>query len=120
MTEPTEPADPAAEPPAPVPPAVAEPVVRTKNPARLSLVWIVPLLAVVIGASLLINTLMQAGPHVTIEFRTAEGLEPGKTEVRYKEVVVGRVESVSLSDDRKRVVAGVRLDRSVSNIAVED
>ncbi|WP_280151109.1 MlaD family protein [Piscinibacter sp. XHJ-5] len=116
MSDPTEP-DPAGE---GIPPAAAEPVVRRRNATRLSLVWIVPIVAVVVGASLLINTLMQAGPHVMIEFRTAEGLEPGKTEVRYKEVVVGRVEAVSLSDDRKRVQVGVRLDRAVSNMAVED
>src|SRR5205814_4627897 len=115
MTEPTEPG-----PPAPLPEALPEPVVTKKNAARLSLVWIVPILAIVVGASLLINTLMQAGPHVVVSFRTAEGLEPGKTEVRYKEVVVGRVETVTLSDDRHRVLVGLRLDRTVSNIAVDD
>lgn len=107
-------------PPLPVPPAVAEPIVRKKNPARLSLVWIVPILAVIVGVSLLVNTLLQAGPEVLIEFRTAEGLEPGKTEVRYKEVVIGRVESVTLSKDHQRVLVGVRFDRSAAGIAVED
>jgi len=135
VAENNDPNDPAApaEPPVPlaaaaagaapvdeVPVAVAEPVVKRKNPARLSLVWIVPIVAVVIGASLLVNSLLQAGPRVVIEFRTAEGLEPGKTEVRYKEVAVGRVETVTLSEDRKRVLVGVRLDRSVAGIAVED
>ena len=119
MTEPIEPTDPDAGSDS-APPAVAEPVVRRKNRTGLSLVWIVPILAVVIGASVLINTLMKAGPHVVIEFRTAEGLEAGKTEVRYKEVVVGRVESVSLSDDRKRVLAGIRLARAAAGIAVDD
>ncbi|HUG25119.1 intermembrane transport protein PqiB [Piscinibacter sp.] len=126
MTEPTDtpPGAPTPAPPPvivePVPAAAAEPVVTKKNPARLSLVWIVPLLAMAIGASLLINTLMKAGPQVLIEFRTAEGLEPGKTEVRYKEVIVGRVESVQLGPDRQRVLVGVRLNQSVANIAVED
>ncbi|CAG1019674.1 Intermembrane transport protein PqiB [Burkholderiaceae bacterium] len=125
MSEPRDPgpedALPGDTPPlAQVPPALAEPIVRKKNPARLSLVWIVPILAVIIGASLLINTLLQAGPEVLIEFRTAEGLEPGKTEVRYKEVVIGRVESVTLSDDHQRVLVGVRFDRSAAGIAVED
>jgi paraquat-inducible protein B len=123
MAEPTPPAPPApADPPGePLPPqALAEPVITAKNPTRLSLVWIVPILAVLIGASLLVRTWLEAGPYIVIEFRTAEGLEPGKTEVRYKEVVVGRVESVSLSDDRKKVRAGVRLDRKLASIAVED
>src|SRR2546430_415922 len=118
---PRQPPQPPVEPPVPpLPEAVPEPVVTRKNAARLSLVWIVPIVAVLIGAALLVNTLMQAGPHVLIEFRTAEGLEPGKTEVRYKEVVVGRVDTVTLSEDRKRVLVGVRLDRSAGNIAVDD
>src|SRR5262245_58676429 len=95
--------------PPPGPPPLPEPVVEKKQPWRLSPVWIVPILAVIVGASLLVSTLMQAGPTLTIEFGTAEGLEAGKTEVRYKEVVVGRVETVTLSSDRKRVLAGVRL-----------
>lgn len=124
--DPPPPVPPAAPTPAPTPapePAplpVAEPVVAKKNPARLSLVWLVPIVAVAIGASLLIDTLLKAGPYVVIEFRTAEGLEPGRTEVRYKEVAVGRVETVTLGPDRQRVQVGVRLDSSVGNIAVED
>lgn len=125
----TEPTDPPGENPAPPPPpvvvdevpaAIAEPVIAKKNTARLSLVWIVPILAVVVGAALLLNTLLQAGPAIVISFRTAEGLERGKTEVRYKEVAVGRVETVELSDDKTRVLVGVRLDRSAAGLAVED
>ena len=82
MAEPHEPAPPPPGPPAPLPQALAEPVVTRKNAARLSLVWLGPIVAVLIGAALLVNTVMQAGPHVQIAFRTAEGLEPGKTEVR--------------------------------------
>ena len=46
------------------------------------------------------------GPRIEIEFKSADGVEPGKTEIRYKEVVIGKVVSVSLRDDRKRVVVG--------------
>lgn len=117
MADPTDPPPVLAD---EVPAAIAEPVVTKKNIARLSLVWIVPILAVVIGTALLLNTLLQAGPHIVIAFRTAEGLERGKTEVRYKEVAVGRVDTVELSEDRTRVLVGVRLDRSAAGLAVED
>ena len=124
MAEPADPPrppePPAVPPPVPVPPALAEPVIAKKNASRLSLVWIVPILAVLVGLGLLVNTLMDAGPHVVIAFRTAEGLEAGKTEVRYKEVVIGHVQTVTLADDRKRVLVGVRLDRSATSVAVED
>ena len=101
---------PAAPPPAPV----------TRKWHGPSLVWLVPIIALAVGVSLLIRALLATGPQVTIDFHSADGLRPGKTEVRYKEVVVGRVEAVSLSDDRDRVHVSVRLDRSVANIAVDD
>lgn len=94
-------------------------VVRVKR-TRLSLVWLVPIVAVVIGAVLVARTLMQAGPEITITFRNAEGLESGKTEVRYKEVVIGKVTKVGLSPDRERVLVSVKLDKAVANLAVTD
>jgi len=60
------------------------------------------------------------GPRIDIEFATADGIEPGKTDVRYKEVVVGKVQTVSLRGDRKRVIVTVRLDRSAAGLAVKD
>ncbi|MEO8278465.1 MAG: MlaD family protein [Ideonella sp.] len=96
------------------------PRVVKANRLRFSLVWLVPIIAIMIGASLLIRNYLETGPEIEIEFTTAEGLEAGKTEVRFKEVAVGRVERVSLRDDHKRVVAIVRLDRSAATMARED
>ena len=115
MTEPQTPAGPDGE-------ATSYPeatVVRAKK-VRLSLVWIVPIAAIVVGAVLIARTVLQAGPTITITFRNAEGLEAGRTEIRYKEVVVGKVTKVGLSPDRERVIATVKLDKSVENLAVED
>ena len=106
-----------AQPPAP---ALPEPVLARQNRLRLSLVWIVPIVAVVVGAVLVVRSLLQAGPEITIEFRSAEGIEPGRTEVRYKEVVVGRVKGVSLGPQRQKVLVTATLDRSVKSIAVDD
>jgi len=102
--------EPAALPPPPV----------TRKWHGPSLVWLVPIIALAVGVSLLIRAVLATGPQVTIDFNSADGLRPGKTEVRYKEVVVGRVEALRLSEDRDRVQVSVRLDRSVSNIAVDD
>ena len=112
---------PAAVPPTALPePDLPTPIVIRNRRARLSLVWLVPLLALAIGASLVVRSLLQAGPSIEIEFRTAEGLEAGKTEVRFKEVVIGRVQSVLLTDNRQRVVAVVKLDRAAAGVAVQD
>ncbi len=94
-------------------------IVRVKR-TRLSLVWLVPIAALVIGAVLIARALMQAGPEITITFRNAEGLEAGRTEVRFKEVVVGKVTKVGLSPDRERVLVRVKLDKSVANLVVAD
>ncbi len=77
-------------------PALPEPVLAQQNRLHLSLVWIVPIVALVVGAVLVVRALLQTGPEITIEFRSGEGIEAGRTEVRFKEVVVGRVKSVSL------------------------
>lgn len=104
--------------PAPPPPTPPRPVTRKWHGP--SLVWLVPIVALAVGVALLIRAVLSTGPQVTIDFLSANGLRPGKTEVRYKEVVVGRVESLRLSEKRDHVQVTVRLDRSVSNIAVED
>src|SRR5574337_214232 len=101
-------------------PALPEPVLSHRERLRFSMVWIVPLVALVVGAVLVVRSFLQQGPEITISFRNAEGLEAGRTEVRYKEVVVGRVLRVSLGPDRQKVLVRVRLERSAAGLAVED
>jgi paraquat-inducible protein B len=111
----------AGEPVDPLAPAeLPQPRVEPARRWNVSLVWLLPAVAIAIGASLLFRTVFLVGPRIEIEFASAEGVEAGKTDVRYKEVVIGKVVSVSLRGARKRVVVGVQLDHSASGIAVED
>ncbi|MGD8846098.1 MAG: MlaD family protein [Desulfobacteraceae bacterium] len=75
------------------------PTPRVKTSRRVSLVWLVPLVAGLIGVGLAVQAFMEKGPTITIEFASAEGLEAGKTRIKYKDVDVGRVETIQL--DRK-------------------
>jgi paraquat-inducible protein B len=124
MADPTSPEPPLPPPrPAPAPAGdVVAPLPRIEKARNwnVSLVWLVPIVAIAIAASLLVRSVFLIGPRVEIEFKSADGVEPGKTEVRYKEVVIGKVVSVSLRDDRKRVVVVVQLDRSAVKFAVDD
>lgn len=86
----------------------------------VSPIWIIPLVALVLGIWMVIHTLMREGPDVEIRFSTAEGLEEGKTKVKYRNVQVGVVEAVRLSDDREAVLAQVKLDRDVTDMLRED
>ncbi len=91
--------------PAPVTPAAA---VRR---SRISLVWLIPLVAVLIAGFLGYRTISQEGPIVTLTFRTGDGLVAGQTRVRHKAVELGQVETIRLSDDMSQVVVSIRMRR---------
>ncbi len=94
---------------------------RRRRPLWLpSLVWLIPIVAAIIGLSLLIRSLTDRGPEITVTFRTAEGLTPGKTPVRYKDVDIGVVKAVHLAADRSHVVASIELTKEASGFSVKD
>lgn len=99
---------------------IPEPVLRAERRRLPSLVWLLPLVAAVVGAVLLIQSWAERGPVITLQFATAEGLEAGKTEVRYKNVVIGRVRRIELSEDRQHILATVALNADAAGVAVED
>lgn len=92
--------------------------VRTRR-LNFSLVWIVPILALLVGASLVVRNYLEKGPVISISFRTGEGLVAHKTQVRYRSVVIGEVSSVELADDRKSVVAKVELSKEAESFATQ-
>src|SRR5690606_13869421 len=68
---------------------------------------------------LVLRTWMQEGPEISITFETAEGLEVGKTQVRYKDVVVGTVDGIRFNDDRSKVLVNVQLSKDAAGLAAE-
>ncbi|MGI4839296.1 MAG: intermembrane transport protein PqiB [Janthinobacterium lividum] len=87
---------------------------------NVSLVWLVPIVAAVIGLSMVVHNSLSAGPKITVSFETAEGLEANKTQVKYKNVVIGQVTAIALSEDRNRVVATIELKDSAKSFTTED
>jgi paraquat-inducible protein B len=92
---------------------------KVSRPRRwqLPLIWLVPIVAAVIGLSLVVHAYLSVGPVISISFKTAEGIEPGKTQVKFKNVVIGKVQDVSLNDDRSKVVVKVQLEKKYSSFA---
>jgi paraquat-inducible protein B len=86
----------------------------------VSLIWLVPLIAVLIGGWLAVQAILQKGPTITISFNTGEGLEAGKTKIKYKDVDIGTVKSVVLSPDHKRVIASADLAKDANDMLVDD
>ncbi|RDV00306.1 intermembrane transport protein PqiB [Trinickia dinghuensis] len=83
----------------------------------VSPVWLVPAIAAAVGLWLLFHAWAAKGPEITIRFRTAEGMIAGKTLVKYKDVVVGKVSSVELTEDGAGVVADVALSSNAKTLA---
>jgi paraquat-inducible protein B len=87
---------------------------------RLSLVWLIPIVAAIAGAWVAATRILGEGPGITIVFRSAEGLEAGKTKIRYNGVEVGTLTSIRLSDDHAKVVAKAQMEPKTEGFLVED
>ena len=91
-----------------------EAVVSTRR-RQISIVWIVPLVALLIGAWLVYKTFSEKGPTITISFKSAEGLEAGKTKIKYKDVELGQVSEIRLTPDLSFVVVTAELDKQAED-----
>jgi paraquat-inducible protein B len=98
----------------------AEPVIRPPHRWLPSVVWAIPLLAALVGAALVVQALWSRGPTITVSFGTADGIEAGKTKVKFKAVDIGEVTAVHLSPDRTRVLVSIDLVKEASRFAVAD
>ena len=76
---------------------------------RLSTVWLIPVIAAAIGGWLTWKSVTEKGPAFTLTFRSADGLEAGKTKIKFRELEIGVVEVLELSGDLTHVVAHARL-----------
>lgn len=99
--------------------APPEPVVETaetgRRPAwRLSLVWLVPLLALAVSLAVAWRTYSDRGPLVEIVFDNAAGIVAGQTTLRFRDVTIGVVEDVGFTEDLRQVVVTVRVDKDLS------
>lgn len=83
-------------------------------------VWWVGVLVALLGMGLLVRSAWNGGQEITVSFSDAEGLESGRTPVRYQDVEIGKVTGVRLTPDRSRVLATVRLNGAAANLAMED
>ena len=81
---------------------------------RFSIVWLIPLIAALVAIWLGVKSVRETGPTITIIFKSAEGLVPGKTQIKYKDVTVGKVDNIQLSDDLSQVLVTAAMSREVA------
>jgi paraquat-inducible protein B len=97
---------------------VAQPDIRPRR--RIGLIWLVPMVAALIGLILAVKVIREKGPAITIDFASAEGLEAGKTKIKYKDVEVGRLESIHLVEDLSRVKITAKMVPEIAPYLTEE
>jgi paraquat-inducible protein B len=84
-----------------------------------SLIWLVPLISALIGVALVARSIVDKGPVVSVTFSSADGMEAGKTKVKYKDVEIGSVQTITLSKDLQRVIVNIQLSKDAEKFATE-
>ena len=99
-----------------IPEAVSEP----KRRYSIQLVWIIPIVAALIGLSIAAKSFMDRGETITITFKTGEGMEAGKTKIKYKDVQIGEVKGLAIAKDRSHVVVTAEMSKDARGLLVKD
>lgn len=104
----------------PAPTGLPPPRVVRRREWLPSLIWLIPIVAALVGVMLIVKILMERGPEIVLTFETAEGLEANKTAVKYKDVQIGTVQSLRLARDRSHVRVQVQLNKEAEGFTAED
>ena len=98
------------------------PSVITKAQRRWApqIIWIIPIVAILVGLGLMYKAVVDHGPTITVAFKSGDGLIAGKTNVKYKEVDIGLVKTVVLSEDHQQVLATIELNKDASDFSNKD
>jgi paraquat-inducible protein B len=99
------------------PPALTQAAVRRSR--RVSIIWLVPIVAVLIGAWLAWDTWSKQGPTITVTFDSAEGLQAGQSQLKYKDIVFGTVKSLELSPDHNHVIVTIDTTRQAAPLLTD-
>lgn len=91
-----------------------------KQRKGLPLVWLLPVIAFVVSGWLIVKTMMEKGPEITITFPSAEGLEVDKTKIKFRDVDVGKVTAITITDDLKAITVTAELNPKTSDYLKEN
>ncbi|MDT0628712.1 intermembrane transport protein PqiB [Alteromonas sp. W364] len=95
-----------------------EPLVVHKS--RFSKIWILPIIALLIGIGMVYNDWRNRGIMIQVEFDTAEGLEAKKTVLKNRNVDIGLVDKISFSNDKSTILVDIEVEKDMSSFLVED
>ena len=97
--------------------SLPSPTIKRKKNINLAWVWLIPIVAALVGVALVYKNISSQGPSIVIQFDTASGIEAAKTQIRYRDVVVGTVSEIQLSPDRTKVLVKAQLTKDAESLA---
>ena len=95
--------------------ALPSAVARPQRNWTFQIIWIIPILAVLVGLNLAYKYIVERGPTITIAFKSGDGLEAGKTVVQYKGVAIGMVKQLTLAKNNDEIIATVQLNKEAAD-----
>lgn len=95
------------------------PMAAVRSGRSLSIIWVVPVIALLIGSWLALKAWSEKGPVITIAFQSAEGLEANKTKIKFKDVEIGKVTRIVLNDDLSKVIVTAEMNRDAEKFMRE-
>ena len=100
----------------PRPDDLPQATVVPRRRTRISVVWMIPILAAAVAVGIAIQRFLTEGPTIVIVFKTVSGVEAGKTFIKYKDVNIGQVTAVQLSDDFAKVSVTAKMAKSAAGL----
>ncbi len=97
-----------------------EAIIDRRHRRSSQLIWLIPIIALIVGLSLAVRTWMEKGPVITISFKSGDGIEAGKTKIKYKDVQIGLVRSVTIAKDRSSVLVTADLAKEAEDFLKAD
>lgn len=96
------------------------PSVAVKSGPRFSVVWLLPVIAALLGIWLLVDTILKQGPEITISFKSAEGLEAGKTKIKFRDLEIGKVIEIIIKKDLSGIIVVAELQKDTESHLTEE
>jgi paraquat-inducible protein B len=93
---------------------------RVRRSRRISIIWLVPIVAVAIGVWLAYDTWSKQGPTIKVTFDSGQGLQPGQSQLKYKDIVFGTVKHIDLTPDKWHVVVTIETTKEAEPLLTEN
>jgi len=89
---------------------------RIQRQSGPSIIWLIPLITLLIGGWLVFKTTSEKGDVITLAFQTAQGIEPGKTRIKYKNIEIGIIKSLRFSDNFEHVILTAQMNKEADRL----